>query len=114
MQSLHDLYSLGEEDWRFLLVQYVCGIFYNKTEDRKQINACLVDKFESAPANLVSIILINAQIDTDTVFSQQVDPETLLSLDVVVQSISKGIRNIFKTHRIFMELIYPQVMVLAY
>jgi hypothetical protein len=49
-------------------VQYVCGVFFNKTEDKKYVNSCLVDRFESAPANLVSVILINGKIDTDTVF----------------------------------------------
>ena len=81
---MHDLYALGEEDWRFLLVQYVCGIIYNQTEDKKQINSCLVNKFESAQANLVSTILINAKIDTDAVFGQQIDPETMVDIDVVV------------------------------
>ena len=32
------------------------------------INNCLVDKFESAPANLVLAVIINAKIDTETVF----------------------------------------------
>lgn len=114
MQGLHDLYALGEEDWRFLLVQYVCGIFYNKTDDRKQVNACLVDKYESAYANLASVILINAKIDTDQVFGQQIDPETMIDIDIVVQSLAKGLRHIFKNQRIFMELIFPQVLILAY
>ena len=35
MQGLNDIYSLGEDDWRFVLVQYVCGIFFNKTDDLK-------------------------------------------------------------------------------
>ena len=114
MQGLHDLYALGEEDWRFLLVQYVCGIIYNQTEDKKQINSCLVNKFESAQANLVSTILINAKIDTDAVFGQQIDPETMVDIDVVVQSITKSIRQILKNERIFMELALPQVIVYAY
>ena len=94
MQGLHDIYGLGEQDWRFLLVQYVCGIFYNKTPDKKQINACLVDKFESAPANLVSVILINSKIDTDAVFGQSMETDHMIDIDVVIQSLTKGLRNI--------------------
>lgn len=78
------MYGLGEEDWRFLLVQYVCGTFFNKSEDKKQISSVLVDKFESAPANLVSVVLINSKIDTDIVFGQQIEPDTFIDIDVVI------------------------------
>ena len=84
MQGLHDLYYVGEEDWRFLLVQYVCGTFFNKTEDKMLLNSVIVDKFESAPANLVSVILINCKIDTEIIFGQQIEPETFVDLDVVI------------------------------
>ena len=84
MQGLHDLYKLGQEDWRFLLLQYVCGIYYNHTDDHQKIQACIVDKFESAPSNLVLAILINAKIDIDLVFGQQVDPDTMLDIDIII------------------------------
>ena len=63
---------------------------------------------------MVSTILINAKIDTDAVFGQQIDPETMVDIDVVVQSITKSIRQILKNERIFMELALPQVIVYAY
>lgn len=108
------MYTLGEEDWRFLLQQYVCGVFYNKTEDNTKITGCLVDKHESAPANLVVAILINAKIDSDTIFGSQVDPDTMIDIDVIIQSLAKGLRNILKNQRILMEVVFPQVLILAY
>jgi hypothetical protein len=38
----------------------------------------------------------------------------MLDIDCVIQSIAKGLRNILKNQRIFMELIFPQVLILAY
>ena len=85
----------------------MCGITYNKTEDKQFINNCLVDKYESAPANLVLAIIINAKIDTENMFGQQVDPEVMIDLDVIVQALAKGLRNILSKQRLFIELILP-------
>ena len=82
------MYTLGQEDWRFLIVQYVSGIFFNTNDENlnydKYVNSCLIDRHESAPANLVSVVLINAKIDTDQDFGQPKDPETMLTIDVVI------------------------------
>lgn len=38
----------------------------------------------------------------------------MVDLDIVIQSIAKGLRHILKNQRIFMELVFPQVMVTVY
>ena len=93
IKDISDFYRLGKYDWRFLLAQYVSGLFFNRSQEKKQYDSCLIDKFESAPVNLVSIVLINGRVDTDTVFSKpEQDPDLMLDIDIVIQSLTEGVR----------------------
>lgn len=67
----------------------------------------MIDKYESAPANLVMYILINAQIDTENVFGTSMDSDYMVEIDVVIQAISKCLQYLMRNERIFLELVYP-------
>ena len=38
----------------------------------------------------------------------------MIDIDVVIQSLTKGLRYMMRNQRIFMELVFPQVIIMAY
>ena len=88
--ALTDLYRLGTEDWRFVLIQIVSGIFYNRNSESREVDGVLIDKFESAPANFVCSVLINAKVDVEKHFSEPKEHDCFLDIDAVIQAISKA------------------------
>ena len=56
MQAVQDLYTLGQEDWRFVMVQFIIGVYYNKREG-SLIQSVIIDGQDKTIANLFCTVL---------------------------------------------------------
>ena len=96
MQGLSDLERLGHEDWRFALVQKMCGINFNKGKngnpETAPIKTVLIDKKDVTIATFLAFFLNNlsAEMDILKFFNcALVREEYIIDFNLILDSIAK-------------------------
>lgn len=89
--------QLGHEDWRFIVVQKLCGITYNKVSDGAKnvalapIRNILIDKKDQTITSFVCDFLddFSSQTDIKKLFSSSLDPkeDCIVDFDLVLSAI---------------------------
>ena len=113
MQAVQDLYTLGQEDWRFVVLQAIVGVFYNKREG-SLIQSVIIDNHDKAVANLMCAVLRETKVDIHRHFGTPVQPQLSLPVDEVLIGLRVGVREALRNEAFFFEVITPIALSTAY
>jgi len=122
IQGLSDLERLGHEDWRFALVQTLCGINYNKdkygNQETAPIKAVLIDKKDATVATFVAFLLndIAAEMDILKFFNTALvsEEEYIIDFNLILDSIAKCAQNLVEDIKIIGKVTVPQLITTVY
>lgn len=99
MGGVQDLHLLGEEDWRFVLLQYLVGVTYHKQsgQEGSLVDSMLVDKHDPMGQNIVLKVLRDAKFDQDLLFSLDFhdDPEPVVEVDKLLSVFADALQDAF-------------------
>ena len=92
MQAVQDLYALGQEDWRFVILQYIIGVSYNKREG-SLIQSVIINNADKTVANLMCALLRETKVDIHRTFGTAEPPRVDLGFDEVLIGLRVGLRE---------------------